>query len=434
MRKSAAVRSGKRRRWESGKPVGGPVHDGYMLVPELDERGSPITERDGRVVYRRVPDPERAALIRRIFDMVEAGHATGEVARALNAEGWKTVRKREWTTRRVGETIRNPYYAGFITAYRERMGGDHEPLIEPERWQRIAASLGGVDLAAPQRRGQGRRAVEDYLLRRVAFCGRCGSSLFTRRYAAGRHYLCGAVRQARGTCDAAAIAADVAEAQVLARLSTFVGDLEGWIAARAADSDAERTLFREAVEAQRAGLERVGRRGERARSQHDRLLDDGDDQLATQALRQLARIEDERDELARSLAQAEARLSEWEAPDVDAALDYYNELREAIVCRVQSAKSVRDLSAALRTVLEGVWLHTVTDPELGEVLIARFVLRSTNAAGRPPGIALATKLEDWRRVLDEQQPGHRAEADRGTTVTSVAIPLMRVPLGGKAGA
>src|SRR5207247_9143304 len=73
-RKSAASRAGKRRRWESGRAVGGPVHDGYTLAPELDAHGQPVTARDGRVVYRRVIDPERAPLIRRIFDQVEAGH------------------------------------------------------------------------------------------------------------------------------------------------------------------------------------------------------------------------------------------------------------------------------------------------------------------------------------------------------------------------
>src|SRR5829696_7693626 len=61
-RKSAATRAGKRRRWQSGKAVGGPVHDGYMLTPELDARGQPVIERDGRVVYRRIVDLDRALL------------------------------------------------------------------------------------------------------------------------------------------------------------------------------------------------------------------------------------------------------------------------------------------------------------------------------------------------------------------------------------
>jgi DNA invertase Pin-like site-specific DNA recombinase len=199
-RKSAATRSGKRRRWESGKAVGGPVHDGYMLVSELDAQGQPATERDGRVVYRRVIDPERAPAIRRIFDQVEAGQTFGDVARAFNAEGHKTVRGKHWTTRRIRETVLNPYYAGWLTAYGERIAGDHEPLIEPERWEQIIAGLRRLDPVAEQRRRGGRRPAEDYLLRRIGFCGHCGQSLYTRRLAGGRQYICAAVRESRGTC------------------------------------------------------------------------------------------------------------------------------------------------------------------------------------------------------------------------------------------
>ena len=431
-RKSAAVRSGKRRRWQSGKPVGGPVHDGYMLVPELDDRDQPVIERGGRVVYRRAIDPQRAPLIERIFGLVESGHTFGDVARALNAEGLKTVRGKDWTTRRVRDTVLNPYYAGWIVAYGERVGGHHEPLIAPERWQQIVAGVRRLDPVAQLRRRAGPRPVEDYLLRRIAFCGHCGGSLYGRKLAAGRQYICAAVRESRGTCDASYIPADVAEAQVLARLQTFIGDVEQWIATRAAEADSERELFARAVQEQRAKLAQLERRAERARSQHDRLLDDGDDDLAAAALRQVTRIDAECEEHALSLAQAEQRLSEWETPDVDAALDYYTELRDAISGRVQQARSVRDLNAALRNVLEGIWLHAVVDDELGQVLIAQFVLRSDEQAGRPPDISLATRVDHWRRLLDERKPIVPSESDPGTTVADiehgVLIPPITVPL------
>jgi hypothetical protein len=412
--------------------VGGPVHDGYKLEPELDAEDRPVTERDGRVVYRRVIDPERAPLIKRIFEQVEGGHTFGDVARRLNAEGLKTIRGKDWTTRRVRATVLNPYYAGWITAYGEQVRGDHEALIEPDRWERIVAGLRRIDPVTEQRRRGGRRPVEDYLLRRIAFCGHCGRSLYTRRLAAGRQYICSAKRDARGTCDAGPIPGDVAEAQVLARLQTFVGDVEQWIAARAAAADSERELFADAVQEQRAQLARTERRVERARAQHDRLLDEGEDQLADAALREVTRIDAERDEHARSLAQAEQRLTEWETPDVDAALDYYAELRDAISGRVQQAQSVRDLNAALRNVLEGIWLHTVADDELGQVLIAQFVLRSDEQAGRPPDISLATRVEHWRQLLDVGRPIMASESDPGTTIAhtdrGVVIPPISVPL------
>lgn len=431
-RKSAATRAGKRRRWHDGKAVGGPVHDGFVLVAQLDTDGHPLTARDGRVVYRRVPDPERAQLIQRIFKQVEAGHTFGEVARGLNAEGARTLRDKQWTTRRVRETVHNPYYAGWLTCYGERIRGDHEPLLEPERWEQIIADLQRLDPVTKQRRRGGRRPTEDYLLRRLGFCGNCGQSLYTRRLASGRTYICAAVRESRGTCDATAIPADVAEAQVLARLQTFVGDVEEWIADRAADADVERESFARALQDQRSKLAQLDRRLERARAQHDRLLDQGDDQLAAAALREVTRIELERDEHARSLTHAEQHLTDWQTPDVDAALDYYTELRDAIAGRVKSAQSIRDLNAALRTVLEGIWLHTVHDQDLGPILIAQFVLRADERAGRPPDISLATRVDHWRRLLDEGQPIVPSHTDPGTAITcdqpGIAIPAVSVPL------
>jgi hypothetical protein len=99
---------------------------------------------------------------------------------------------------------------------------------------------------------------------------------------------------------------------------------------------------------------------------------------------------------------------------------------------VQQAQSIRDLNAALRTVLEGIWLHTVKDDKLGDVLIAQFVLRRDEQAGRPPDISLATRVEHWRRLLDDGQPIVPSEHDPGTTLVNthpgVAIPPLSVPL------
>jgi hypothetical protein len=154
----------------------------------------------------------------------------------------------------------------------------------------------------------------------------------------------------------------------------------------------------------------------RARDQHDRLLDEGEEELADTALREVARIERERDQLAEALANAELHLAEWQDPDLDAALDYYKELHDAIAGRIANAKSVRDLNAALVTVLEGVWLHTVDEPTLGRVLLAQFMLRGSEDAGRPPDIALATRMSHWRQLLDRQQPIVPAQRDPGTTI------------------
>jgi DNA invertase Pin-like site-specific DNA recombinase len=166
-RKSQSVRAGLRRRKERGQPVGS-LPLGYTVAIEVIY---------GQVVSRRVIDPATGATIERIFAMVENGATFGAVARALNAEGVVGRRGKPWVSRTVRTIVHNAAYAG------EK---GYPAIIEPERWRTILADLRRLDPAAVQRRKGGRRPADDsYLLRGVAFCSRCGGTLYTRRQAVG---------------------------------------------------------------------------------------------------------------------------------------------------------------------------------------------------------------------------------------------------------
>jgi hypothetical protein len=112
----------------------------------------------------------------------------------------------------VRDTVENAVYAGWTElASGGRLQGDHEPLINPERWGRIVTSVKRLDPVAVRSRRKGRKPAENYLLRGIATCGACGSALYTRRYKripGERAYVCGAVREARGTCSASPIPAE----------------------------------------------------------------------------------------------------------------------------------------------------------------------------------------------------------------------------------
>jgi hypothetical protein len=91
-------------------------------------------------------------------------------------------------------------------------------VIVPDRHKRIVASVKRLDPVAVQSRRKGPKPAENYLLRGIASCGKCGSSLYTRRHkriAAERAYVCAAVREARGTCDAKPIPAEPVEHAVV---------------------------------------------------------------------------------------------------------------------------------------------------------------------------------------------------------------------------
>jgi DNA invertase Pin-like site-specific DNA recombinase len=215
-RKSKATAAGLKRRKDRGEPVGA-VPYGYRPLVSIDT--------DGQVRTSRSRDTEVAHVVERIFAMVEAGHTFGDVARALNADGLLTRRGKQWTTRAVRRMVLNPDYTGS-TGYPQ--------LIDPGRWQRINDGLKRLDPVTVQTRKGGRRPAEDYMLRGVGFCGHCGASLYTRRYSGFRHYICAAVREARGTCDAKPIPAGWVEQAVIEHLDQFTGALRGWLNTRLA--------------------------------------------------------------------------------------------------------------------------------------------------------------------------------------------------------
>jgi len=378
-RKGKATAAGHRRRFQAGKRLGSPIPDGYRLDPVLDEDGRPMVGRDGRAVRDVALDPARAPLWRRIFDMVEHGHTCGEVRETLNADGIRKQRGGAWRTRDIRRGILNDWYCGRARAYGETIDDDHPALIEPERWERIAAMI-----RTDERASKGGRPpiaeADDYLLRGIASCMRCESSLYTRRLASGRQYVCRSVRESTG-CDANYIPAASVEQAVLDHLDSFIANVRGWLEQRTAQSAAERDRFAELVDGQRRELRKLERRVEGAHAQYERLLEAGDDELADAALGKAIGFEAERDHVTLVIFGAEAQLAEWPAPDVDEALDIYTELQNAVSGRVDGSKTLQQLRATLRAVL--AYAHL--DYRAGE-LFGEFGLRPSDdvLAGRLP--------------------------------------------------
>lgn len=410
-RKSHATRSGLQRRKDRGEPVGALLF-GYRVEAVIE---------DGRVRTSRVVDLVQAAIVERIFDKVEAGYTFGGVARALNADGLRTQRGRDWTTRRIRDMVLNEDYTG---------ANGYPPIVDAGRWQRIVDRVQRMDPVAVQARMGGRRPAQEYLLRRVAFCGRCGRALRVRT-TTRRTYVCAAVRESRGLCDAPPIPADLAEGQVVEHLDKFIGNLEAWLAERSSESRHARDDFAETLDRQRGELRKLTLRAARAHETYERLLDAGDE-LAHEALRAAARMDADATAAAEAMDEAEARLEDWPVePDVDAALDFYGELRAAIVGRVTAASTIAEANAALRAGLEGVWL-TMSDG----LLTARFVARVRDEvlAGRLPAEVFVSFDEDLSpevgsivHEIDHDGDVRSGLSERQTTVYRPEVPGVELP-------
>ena len=181
---------------------------------------------------------------------MEAGGSFGDAARALNARGVTGRRGGPFAARTVREIVYNRAYSG------EK---GYPQLIDPERHERILAGRKRIDPVTLAKRKSGRPPKnDDYVLKGVAFCRQCGASMWTREFAAGRHYTCSNVRKATGLCSAAPVPADLIERQVLDHLHLFVGSVEDWIGEQVAERDEEQQARVGALDSERGPTPQPG--------------------------------------------------------------------------------------------------------------------------------------------------------------------------------
>jgi site-specific DNA recombinase len=393
-RKAAATRAGHARRAAKGLPMGF-IPVGYKAVPVVDEHGQTKLRRDGKAETERVLDSERAALVERIMGAIEVGHSFGQVSRMLNAEGLRTNRGGEWTTRAVRRVVMNEDYTG-TTGY--------PVIIERVRWQAIQDRLKRLDPVTVQARKGGRPAPEDFLLHGLVFCLTCGSPLRVRRYRGGtRVYRCRNVFDGRALCDAAPVRADLAESHVMAHFDRIIGEeLASWAAQRASEHESEHRRKLAVVERKRKQLVGLERQRNLAAAQHLRLLD-ADDDLADTALRQLAGIESQITECQRAIADAEARAAEFaDAPEQDTVFEYINGLVDLVCGRVSAASGSAEVNAVLREALVGIWM-AVDDGAFR----AEFRLQSPDAASWLTFSPSDDMASMW--VYSDDESGERTE-------------------------
>lgn len=392
-RKRQSVRAGLARRKANGRPVG-PIPFGYRVDRNLANPPREI-------------DPALVDAVRRIFAMVEAGRSFGEVAKALNAEGVATKRGSRWSNRTVRDLVLNEAYAG-------RKGYDQ--IIEPERYDQIIANLTRLDPAAVQRR-QGGRPPKDpsFFLRGVVFCRHCGNALWTRTYPNShlRVYLCAHKRGGGGMCAAKPVRADLIEGHVLEHFGAFAGiGALAWIEEKEGDFRAEHAARATEVDRRRDAVAKLDRRLVQAHRKVDEALDADDDGLADVALRQVARIERDREAAEAALVQAESAAAELEGSEIDDALDYYNEVVE-LAARIASADSVAALAQLFPQVVAGIWV-SVDDG----MLHAEFEMRTPDHPSPNEGQRAVYLMQQAGPVWDNARrvtlPDTRPQADVGT--------------------
>ncbi|WP_175657649.1 recombinase family protein [Burkholderia vietnamiensis] len=131
--------------------------------------------------------PDRAAIVRRIFEMYVAGVGYASIAEAFNREGIACFgRAKHWHRTYVRKILTNDAVIGTFTPHRivheggkkvrvplERVPGYFPPVVSNEVFARAQAQLGGGSRPAPKHRGTG----VSNLIAGLARCPLCGSTM-----------------------------------------------------------------------------------------------------------------------------------------------------------------------------------------------------------------------------------------------------------------
>jgi DNA invertase Pin-like site-specific DNA recombinase len=174
-----------------------------------------------------IPDPERAPLVLVLFERYATGQESDRTLAAwLNATGARTARGRLFGKDTVREMLCNAAYAGYVSGLRDKsraIKGLHEAIVSDELFDRVQ-----------EVRGWRTRVVkpgppsDEYLLRKLLRCERCGSRMHGTSGSKPRvrRYMC-STRRYGNSCGEQIVKAEGLESQLVDWIRDFQpeGDL-----------------------------------------------------------------------------------------------------------------------------------------------------------------------------------------------------------------
>ncbi|HEY1688825.1 MAG TPA: recombinase family protein [Solirubrobacteraceae bacterium] len=171
-----------------------------------------------------VPDPDRAPLVLAMFGRYATGQESDRTLAAwLNAKGARSARGRLFCKDTVREMLSNLAYAGYVSGLRDKsrsIRGLHEAIVSDELFDRVQEVRSWrTRVVKPG------RPSEEYLLRKLLCCERCGARMHGCRTGrdAMRRYQC-STRRHHGTCEQRTVPAIPLEEQLIDWLHDFQPD------------------------------------------------------------------------------------------------------------------------------------------------------------------------------------------------------------------
>ena len=170
-------------------------------------------------------DPDSSHVVRRMFDMSEAGKSTLDIARTLNDEGITSPRGKPWGKTSVHAILINETYTGTLTwGVNAKNGADpvrvenaFPVIISTAQFNRVSKLLRS---RAP-RIVNPRRVASPFLLSGLVKCKTCRRALTGQgsKYAQFTYYVCQTLmKRGKGSCDAPRLNARRFEELVVERI------------------------------------------------------------------------------------------------------------------------------------------------------------------------------------------------------------------------
>ena len=153
------------------------------------------------------PNPDASHIVKRIFDMAEAGNGMTDITRTLNDEGIASPRGKLWGKTSVHAILINEAYTGTLV-----WGANAKDNAEPVRVEKAFPAIitkaqfnrvGKLMRARAPKRSHPRRVESTYLLSGLVKCKACGRALSGQDAKSGQfsYYVCQSImKRGKNAC------------------------------------------------------------------------------------------------------------------------------------------------------------------------------------------------------------------------------------------
>jgi len=184
---------------------------------EMWQKKRDLLYSQGKIISRRIPNwvsynektkifslkPERAKIIKKIFNLASLGYGRNKIAKILNAEKVKPFKEKLWGDSSIHRIIRNPLVIGQYQPHKFTNGKKiavGEPI--PDYYPRVISDETYYYVQSKTTvKGPQNNYLIHNLFTSLVKCGRCNSSMVYVDKGYNRHYLVCDVAKRGGECN-----------------------------------------------------------------------------------------------------------------------------------------------------------------------------------------------------------------------------------------